>query len=390
MALTDRAQANAARESDGEISVEGNDRSQYLCSHSTQITTVEELLAKARVDLDRWEVDRFTVNQWEVGAKVKDADGSESMTVKPLYQIKAWIKRRAPEEVGALLAMREIWKHAPKYPKTKLPKPKGDWLLELSLPDVHFGKLAWLPETGQDYDLHHAQKVFRDALTHIVGLANKYPIEQVLFVVGNDYFNTDNGRDTTAGTPQDEDGRWQKTFQYGSVNAIWAVDVLRQIAPTTVYVIPGNHDTQRSFYLGEMLAAWFGGCTPADNVVINNSPESRKYFRYHQSILGYTHGDKEKPDDLPDLMASERPADYVDCRWRMWRLGHLHHHRRTKYVSKITHRETIVEHYPSLAGSDYYHKSRGYSGERSAKATLIHKDRGPQIDLWHFVKGSND
>ena len=67
----------------------------------TRIHTLEELMKFCEVDLSTWEIDRFVVNKWEVGATPK-ATGSGSswaredsgFVVEPLYQVKAWLKRR--------------------------------------------------------------------------------------------------------------------------------------------------------------------------------------------------------------------------------------------------------------------------------------------------------
>ena len=60
----------------------------HLSSRSPRIKTVDELLAKAGVDLDVWEVERFVVNQWEMAARLGDAPG---VHVEPLYQVKVWL-----------------------------------------------------------------------------------------------------------------------------------------------------------------------------------------------------------------------------------------------------------------------------------------------------------
>lgn len=346
---------------------------------STRIRTLDELLAKAEVNRDEWDVDRYTVNQWEVGAKGPD----NRIVVEPLFQVKAWLKRRSPQEVGILRAMREIWNRKPSYPSVKLPKPIGPYMLDISIPDLHFGKLCWAPETGSDYDIKIASELFRKTLQGLLGKASQYKFSKILYVVGNDFFNTDDGRETTAGTVQDEDGRWQKTFTLGTELTIWSIDLMRQYAPLHVMVIPGNHDTKRSYYMGECLVHRYNG---AANVTIDNSPESRKYLRWGRNLLGITHGDKEKKEQLADIMAAERPKDFAECRWRHWKTGHLHHHRREVILSRVTHRDTIVESLPSISGTDAYHKQHGYHGDRSAKAILWHPDRGPEVDLWHWVE----
>ncbi len=74
-----------------------------------RIITLPQLLKAYDVDLDIWEVDRWTPNKWEIGRKAitKDivyeqgvADGfikdTGLINVEPLFQIKAWLIRKVP------------------------------------------------------------------------------------------------------------------------------------------------------------------------------------------------------------------------------------------------------------------------------------------------------
>lgn len=56
-----------------------------------QITTLEDLLAVAKVDTSVWQVENFIVNQWEMGYK----DANEQANSWPLFQVKATLRRIA-------------------------------------------------------------------------------------------------------------------------------------------------------------------------------------------------------------------------------------------------------------------------------------------------------
>lgn len=76
-----------------------------ISSKSKRIKTLEQLLEAAQVDLSVWYVERHKINKWEVGAKAshKDLtftggkiDGTileEGLTVEPLFQVTAWLRR---------------------------------------------------------------------------------------------------------------------------------------------------------------------------------------------------------------------------------------------------------------------------------------------------------
>jgi hypothetical protein len=59
----------------------------------TRIHTLEELIEFCKIDLDVWEVERFIANKWELAAKI-GPHGEEEIIVEPLYQIKAFLRRK--------------------------------------------------------------------------------------------------------------------------------------------------------------------------------------------------------------------------------------------------------------------------------------------------------
>lgn len=119
------------------------------------------------------------------------------------------------------------------------------------MPDIHFGKLTWREESGDDYDIKIAREIVTSTLERLLSYAEHFGVERILFPFGNDFFNVDNiDNTTTHGTPQQEDTRWRKTFREGKRLAVSMIDRCLSIAPVDVLVIPGNHDEQRSFFPG--------------------------------------------------------------------------------------------------------------------------------------------
>src|SRR5690606_24306704 len=149
-----------ASETDQIKHTESGDEGTLESVRSERIKTLEQLLAEADVDLTTWTVERYTVNKWEVGAK--DADGN--LTIAPLFQVKAYLKRN--REAVNLLALRdrvveEMAAHAPQYPAFPAVQVGSDpHMLEISAFDLHFGKLAWAEEVdGENYDSKIADRV---------------------------------------------------------------------------------------------------------------------------------------------------------------------------------------------------------------------------------------
>lgn len=364
--------------------------SQVLESLGEQIKTVDQALAKGGVDRKIWDVERFVINSWEVGAKGPDG----IVRVTPLWQVKVWLKAKRgwdPTEFRQLLVS-DLKKLAPSYRATKPAKTEGPLLAELSIFDAHFGKLAWAPETGQDYDLKICRNRYMAAGRDLLARAAKEDLGRILYVVGNDFYHTDQGRigATTAGTYQDCDGRWQKAFRLGKDCAITLAEEAAQIAPVDIMIVPGNHDSEKVFCLGEVLDARF---SKSKTVKVHNTPDVHSYYRWGNVLLGFVHGDnhnsEKKRDQLPATMATDRPKDWAETVWREIHLGHTHSEfeelwkwRSVKHV-----RDVAVRVLPSLSSTDAWHRRSGYRSVLAAECHLYHRDRGRYQYLVHCAEG---
>lgn len=350
-----------------ELTREGTPDTQHISSRSATIKTLDDLLAYADVDLAVWEVERYTVNKWEMGAKLGEK-GKERMVAQPLFQVKAWLRRN--RKASAIVAVGErilsdIAEHAPQYPKyPPLLKTRDPHMLEVCAMDLHLGKLAWREEAGEDYDLTIARAVFEEALEDLIRKASGFPVDRILMPIGNDLLQIDNlQRTTTAGTPQDSDSRYAKLFQTAEQLMVYALDRLAAIAPVEGVIVPGNHDRQSAFTLGRVLEAWYRN---TDRVTIDCSPRLRKYKRYGVNLIGYTHGSEEKPADLPLIMATEVPDLWAETHHREWHTGHFHKSKETRYTAGDSFNGVRHRILPALCSADAWHASKGYVGERRA------------------------
>lgn len=247
-------------------------------------------------------------------------------------------------------------------------------LLELSLPDLHIGKLAYKGETGEDYDLKIAVRRFKDAMKEIMSRVNISSIDRIVFPIGNDMINVDNEQlTTTGGTPQDCDSRFSKMVKVTKELLIDTIHQLSLIAPVDVVVVKGNHDSTISFLIGEILDAFFHN---NPRVKIDNSPTWRKYYQYGKVGILYTHGDKEKHNSLGLIFATEQPKMWGDTKFRFAKLGHFHKSKTMQYVSVDTEQGFQVQILPSLSGTDEWHSSKGYLGLKQCKAFLYHRTKG--------------
>jgi hypothetical protein len=349
---------------------------------SKRVLTLENLIEQTRVDLKIWEVDRHLAHAYPVASK----DSNGKVVATQMHEIKAWFKRRAP--VVNAKAVHELLEKAVKGltppPRKFTASPlrtagvSDPHLLEVSFPDIHVGKLVWGKEIGgKNGDIKTTITTVMAAAEDLWYRASVFPIDAILLPLGNDFHHTDTpANTTTAGTAVDADSRWQKSFSDGVELAIKLIEFFRGKTPggIDVLMIAGNHDTTRNFFMGSVLAAMYRN---SPDVRIDNSPNVRKYFRYGTTLLGFTHGDKEKAESLPLVMAGERPDDWAATTYREWHLGHRHHMKETRYVAGNEFSFVRVRILSALTSTDAYHHNHGYVGSQQAA----------EVFLWAYKTG---
>ena len=346
----------------------------------TPINSPQELIAEYKIDTRIWEVVEFNVSRYEVFHSAQAVGKSpmwereeDDYEIVPLNSIKAKLKKIPGMElaISEMEAIRASIKSIPhRVTIIKYPKNPPDNMLEMCIPDVHFGKVAWDEQTLHgDYDVSIAKNIFNEAVPTLISRVEPYKFGQILFVVGNDVFHTDNSNNTTyAGTQLDGDTRYHRTFRIVREVMVDTIESLRSIAPVKVLVVPGNHDRMTSWHLGDSLECWFHRHKDVD---IDNAPSSRKYHRWGNVMLLFTHGDKGKRPDYPTLMAAERPVDWGQTVYREIHTGDKHH---VQVEEKFGIRVRIL---PSLSAVDTWHSENMFVGSlRQAEAFVWNKTQG--------------
>jgi hypothetical protein len=343
------------------------------------IRTLDQLLKATEVDLDIWQVTKHLINKWDVTSwKTGEAETKQN------FQVKAWLERNIQvvreKEIGKLF-QDMVQNYEPPVlkvtPKNVSYDENDNNLFEVSIFDLHIGKLAWGGETFENYDTKIARHRFLTSIEKLIERASGFQYKRILFPVGNDFFNSDTILNTTTkGTPQDEDLRWQKTFDVGTRLLVDAIYLLKQTGvPVDVVVIPGNHDFERSYYMGKYLEAWFNN-DPMVNV--NNGASPRKYYRFGNLLLGLTHGSEEKEASLPMLMATdiESKPMWSETKFHEWHLGHVHRKRTVKYeINKARELNedlgVTIRYLSSLTGTEEWHHKKGFVGSTKAADAFI-------------------
>ena len=316
-----------------------------------------------------WEVVSYKNNFWNTQIK----GGAKQIS----YQSKLTVK---PRKSGIDLA--EIDKHFRELERKSFVAPaikyaQGSMMAEVNVSDCHLGKLCWRGDTPENYDNKIAKEMFYSIIAKIVEQLRGKPIEQILFVWSNDFFNSDNEqKTTTAGTPQDTDIRNKKMFNIGWEMLIRAIEMLVEIAPVKTFYTPSNHDEETAYHAIGVISAWFRN---DPNVTVDMDAYPRKYELYGKTLIGFTHGDKEndkgskeKASRLASLMPIEARELWSKATYAEMHAAHLHSEQMIAEINGV-----IVRRISSPTALDTYHTTHGYVGAvRKAQTFLYDKETG--------------
>ena len=260
--------------------------------------------------------------------------------------------------------------HAPQYPDIKRKQSTNGHLFVISPADVHIGKLCRAFESGEDYNSQIAVQRVKEGVQGLLNKASGFEIDQILLVIGNDILHTDTPkRTTTSGTSQDTDGMWFENFNTAVMLYVDIIETLLSVADVHVVYNPSNHDYMSGYFTAQLIEAYFRN---NKNITFDCSIAHRKYFTYALNLIGTTHGDGAKTDDLPNLMAHES-INWSVCKHRYIYTGHLHHKVSKDYLS------VCVETLRSPSGSDSWHHRNGYQHAPKAIEGFLHDKLHGQI-----------
>ena len=272
----------------------------------------------------------------------------------------------------------DLKSYAPKFSRRAMGPSVGENCFVFAPSDIHIGKYASEDEVGSDwYNIDRAVERTRKATHKMIEMASGFPLNKVIFVVGNDILHVDNGKSTTtSGTPQDTDGMWHECFVAAERLYVDIIESLSSLADVHVVFVPSNHDYVSGFMLARVLKAFFDGC---EGITFDVQPSHRKYISYGTSLMGFSHGDGAKESDLPIMMAQEASEEWHKHQNRYWYLGHIHHKKNVKYQVSKDYPAVTVEYLRSPSGADSWHHRKGYQHAPKAIEGFIHHETNGQV-----------
>lgn len=293
-----------------------------------------------------------------------DADGSLKMQ---------WVKTSADleQQKTMLMELAETLSGEVKgqYEPGKVPKTDNDELLSVyPIGDAHIGMFAWKDEVGNDYDLSIATRQNNQANERLAACAPASDLALIINV--GDFFHADGYENRTpkSGYPLDVDTRFPKILRLGVEILKYKIRLaLTKHKKVEVRNVQGNHDPVLTIALSMILEAYY---SKEPRVTIHTSPNLYWYYRFGKNLIGATHGDKGRLENLGEIMATDAKEDWGQTDFRYWYTGHIH----TRKILEL--RGCMVESFRTLAPADSFNHGQGYRSGRDIQCIVLHKDYG--------------
>lgn len=361
----------------------------------TPITTEEQAIEFFQIDIDKWEIERLVHNVWDTSARVREQDlqwedgvmsgrakRTNEWTKSQNYQCKVWLVRRKQQRVEVVEERLEklfekLAKQSPSH-EVLFDHPKeSNKAAILNLFDAHIDKLVLSSETYSNSSIADNINRFESSFDELLEQIRFYNPRITYFPVGNDFWTTNGPENTTKkGTPQQISTTSEESFDMGFEVIVRCIEKLMRIGRVVVPVIKGNHDEDKTYYLGHSLDAYYH---KNPNVLIDRSRHQRKYYRFGVNMFGFAHGDKEKRklERIPLYMAEEKKEMWAQTLFRTFFLGDIHHANR--YKLHLSHDGVGVEvkFLRALTDQDKWHTDEGWIGIlKTAYAEIWDYDEG--------------
>lgn len=271
----------------------------------------------------------------------------------------------------------ELKSYSPDFVKFDRQPLKDPHALVIDIADLHVGKYSSFFETGETYDMSKAYKVAKEGLDGLLNKSSGFQINKIVFVIGNDILHTDNPRRaTTSNTPQDTSGMWYENYLMAKRIYIECIERLLPIADIHIVYCPSNHDYMSGFMLADTIHSFFRN---SENVTFDLDMSHRKYYKYGDNLLGFSHGDGAKMEHTPLLMANEDPQGWAETKYRYVYLHHIHHKEQWKFKGGKDYHGVTVEYLRSPSATDSWSHRNSFQHAKKAVEAFIHSEKDGQV-----------
>jgi len=323
------------------INKDGTRTSEMTTNEPLDLNDERALLLYHHYDPEKWQI------EWSKGSKW-DAIGRKGEEARTFYSSRVTVR---PREVLDTASIPEMLKDAKPIAIPIVKTKEGKRILELSLADIHIGRLAWKGTAGEDYDTKLAIERIRKVMGRVVERIGDEIFDTIIVPVGGDLVNQEFTGATTSGTPQDTDSRYPRVFRDTMYLVASVIEEMRKHARTVKAIhISGNHDASVSVSLAYAMEAWFRNC---NDVEVDCSAVKRKYLEFSNCLLCIGHL-AEDSKNLPNIFPSEAASAWGRTKYREAHGQHLHKESVVDFPGFTLRRS------PSIVSNDEWSHSKGF------------------------------
>lgn len=280
--------------------------------------------------------------------------------------------------IEAIKNYQSDWKRLDDAAKLVNTKWNDESMLVLNLPDLHLDKRD-LENNTIEQNISKFFNVLEYLVNKSYAVAN---IKQIVFVVGNDIFNTDNVlNSTTNGTPQNVNTTWDRAYELVFDAMIQSIGLLSKFSDKVhVVLVQGNHDRSKSYYMAHAIEQYFRN---DESITFDRSNQINKSVIWGNSFLGFNHGNNIN-DKLPLSFAQEFYQSWGQCKYHDIYIGDKHHNNEKIFNKKQLQDEkqgVRLRILPSLSKPDVWHDDNLFRSRQSGIALLYDKERGKSAEF---------
>lgn len=266
----------------------------------------------------------------------------------------------------------------------KAPYQSSNTVSIINMFDMHIDKLNLNDDGGLDGIRRNLDIIFHNFKEILSDVLLDTP-STIIFPIGNDYFNINGSYPATkAGTMQDTVAHWQDVFQIGVDFYRKCIDEMLQYCDVYLPIIPGNHDEDKVFYLGQVLKFAYSNHVLGDEenkLTIDDGKIHYKFVFLNDVLFGLDHGKvgSKKLNNLPSVMATSVPQLWANAKHRVWLMGHVHHKEDYRTKRAFEHGGVDISFLRGATDHDEWHVNNMWVGAKKAISAISYIDGARKI-----------
>lgn len=247
----------------------------------------------------------------------------------------------------------------------------GDIIPWLQIGDAHIGMLACEQETGANFDIGIGEREICVAAAHLIDRAPMCERMVINDLGDGTHYETFKAMTEASGHSVDFDTRyWKMIRAYRRITQFIVERAMTKAKVVDYIANQGNHSRSNDIWIAELVDAVY---SKTGRVNVLNNASSYIAYRMGKTFVLIHHGDKNKPEGVAKVMASDYAVDWGETEFRYIDGGHVHHSQRKELPG------CIFESWNNLAPRDKYANDGGWRAKQMMSLVLRSRTYG-QLD----------